>query len=88
MPKPSGSTITLAAGQPQREASYLTVAVSYTAGVPSFQISAFGNTRLRAANDSIIFEEPQKQFVSIPDAELTAPMRAALVTIANRLDTL
>lgn len=88
MPKQTGSPVTITSGQPQREVTHFNVSVTYSDGTPAFNFNAFGTVRLRAADDSIIFEQEQKQFISLSDAQIPAPVRATFNAIINRLDTI
>lgn len=87
MPKQTGSPVTITSGQPQREVTHFNVSVTYAAGAPSFIFNAFSTVRLRASDDSIVFEKTQEQFLSLSDAQLPAPVKAAFVNVINRLDT-
>lgn len=88
MPRQTGSPVTITSGQPQREVTHFNVSVTYTNGVPSFSFNAFGTVRLRAADDSIVFEQEQKQFIALSDAQIPAPVKASFVNIVTRLDTI
>ena len=88
MPKTTGTPITITAGQPQREVTHFNVSVTYAAGVPSFQVNAFGTVRLRAVDDSIIYQEEQKQFTAMSDAQLHTQIKSSLNTIIGRIDTI
>lgn len=88
MPKVIGPPVTISNGQPQREVTHFNASVSYdTAGVRTFTFNAFGRTRLRAADGSVITESDQFQFVSLPDASIPAQFKTGLGTIVDRLDT-
>ena len=87
MPKITGLPITVTAGQPQRETSHFNVSVSYdTLGAATFNFNAFGIVRLRATDGTIVYEEAQKQFVTLSDAQLPLPVKTAFQAIVAKLD--
>ena len=88
MPKIIGSPITISNGQPQREVTHFNVSVSYDlAGARTFSFNAFGRTRLRAADGSVLTESDQFQFLSLPDAGIPALYKTGFGSIVDRLDT-
>ncbi len=90
MPKATGSPITISNGQPQREVERFQAFVTYANdGTPQFSFQAYSVIRLRAADGSLIHQEPGlSQLVSLSDAQIPAPVRTAFTAILNRLDTL
>jgi hypothetical protein len=87
MPKNTGSPVTISNGQPQREVTHYNTTVFYdTAGVRTFAFNAFGRTRLRAADGSVLYESDQFQFLSLADAGIPAQFKTNFGNIVDRLD--
>ena len=88
--RPYGNPITVNNGQPQREVERFQAFVSYANdGTPQFYFQAFTVIRLRAADGSIINQQPGlSQLVSLNDPQIPAPVRTAFTAILAKLDTL
>ena len=89
MPKTAGTPITITAGQPQREVTHFNVSVAYdSTGLATFGLNAFGTVRLRATDGTVVYQEEQKQFTAMSDAQLHTQIKSSLNTIISRLDAL
>lgn len=90
MSRPTGTPITITNGQPQREVERFQVFVTYdNAGTPHFSFQAFTVVRLRAADGSLIHQEPGlTQLVSFDDTTLPSQLRTQFTATVTKLDTL